>query len=244
MPEEINRLLTDAIADYLFITEESARKNLLNEGISHEKIFFVGNTMIDTLLANKPKIEKSTILKTLRLERKKYAVLTLHRPSNVDKKEDFLNILLALQKITARVPIIFPAHPRTVNRLSKLRFNLDFLEIVPPMGYIDFLSLVEQAKFVLTDSGGIQEETSILGVPCLTLRKNTERPITVEQGTNRVVGTDPHDIENAAAETLEQPVKREISIKYWDGMASERIANLLLKKPLGEGGLYAAQVRL
>jgi UDP-N-acetylglucosamine 2-epimerase (non-hydrolysing) len=234
MPEEINRLLTDAISDYLFVTEPSGEKNLLREGVSKDKIYFVGNVMIDTLLANKAKAEQSFILQTLNLSPQKYAVLTLHRPSNVDDRETFLRILDALEEIQTHLPIIFPVHPRSRKRIDEFELTARVAKmknfcLIEPLGYLDFLKLTAEAKFVLTDSGGIQEETTILRVPCITLRENTERPITVQQGTNVIVGTntgrileESHSILNGKVITSQMP-------DLWDGNAAERIVKILLE---------------
>jgi len=195
MPEEFNRVETDKISDFLFTTEKSGNINLENEGISKDKIFFVGNVMIDTLLSHKEKAENSKILEKLGLEKGNYCTLTLHRPSNVDNKKDFENILSILEKIQEKIKIVFPVHPRARKNIKS--FNLDDkmrgmknLILTEPLGYLDFLHLMSNSKFVLTDSGGIQEEATVLGIPCITLRKNTERPITVEQGTNLLVSID------------------------------------------------------
>ncbi|MGE5343234.1 MAG: non-hydrolyzing UDP-N-acetylglucosamine 2-epimerase [Candidatus Omnitrophota bacterium] len=231
MPEEINRILTDAISDFLFITEPSAEKNLLNEGIPREKIFFVGNTMIDTLIAHREKAEASHILDSLKLKERKYALVTLHRPSNVDHKEDLSGIWNALRDISTVLPIVFPAHPRTVKQMNAFDLTMtdtDRFRVVPPLGYHDFLKLMTHARCVLTDSGGIQEETSILGVPCLTLRKNTERPVTVDMGTNRIVGTDPDMIREAFMEIYHRNELKKTPIPLWDGKAAERIVSLLI----------------
>ncbi len=227
MPEEINRKLTDAAAHYLFITEESARENLLKEGISLQKIHFVGNTMIDTLFAHMDKIDAAPILQQFQLQERQYAVVTLHRPSNVDNKQDLLNIAKALETISQELPLVFPAHPRTVKQLQLFGVKLDFIKLLPPLGYFDFLKLVKFSRCVLTDSGGIQEETSVLSVPCLTLRNNTERPVTVQQGTNRIVGNNPKQILNAFAEVFAQKPQKTNPIKYWDGQAAKRIVKVL-----------------
>jgi UDP-N-acetylglucosamine 2-epimerase (non-hydrolysing) len=235
MPEEINRVLTDAISDYLFITEPSGETNLLREGIAKEKIFFVGNVMIDTLLSNKAKADQSGILQNLGLGSQQYAVLTLHRPSNVDVREIFLALLDAMEAIQTHLPIIFPIHPRTRKRIEEMGLaervaNLSSFRLIDPLGYLDFLKLMTNARLMLTDSGGIQEETTILNVPCLTLRENTERPITIEQGTNRLVGT---DTERIIAESLKILNGKQISSRMpdlWDGKAAERIVNILLEK--------------
>jgi UDP-N-acetylglucosamine 2-epimerase (non-hydrolysing) len=232
MPEELNRLLTDAISDLLFVTEPSGVENLRHEGIPDEKIHFVGNVMIDTLRANLAHAERSTILGDLNLEKGKFNVVTLHRPSNVDDAATLGGIADALDVIQQDLPTVFPMHPRTVANLSRLglaeRFGqMQQLRIVEPLGYLDFLKLMGSAAVVLTDSGGIQEETTILGVWCLTLRENTERPVTVTSGTNAIVGTDPERIVTAyrrrRAERMNEPPVPE----KWDGRAAERIAGIL-----------------
>lgn len=235
MPEEVNRVLTDHISEFLFITEASARKNLLREGIARDKIYFVGNTMIDSLLAAKSKIAASSILKKLNLKRKGYAVATLHRPANVDQKKNLGEILAMLGELCKKIPIVLPLHPRTKNKIKEFGLekdaarlqNLRFLE---PMGYVDFIKLASKAKFVLTDSGGIQEETTVLGIPCLTLRKSTERPITATAGTNKVAGEDPKKALPIIEETLTKRAKRGRIPRLWDGHASERIVRVLAKK--------------
>ncbi len=235
MPEEINRVLTDAIAEYLFVTEPSGEKNLLREGISEEKIFFVGNVMIDTLLANKSKADQSSIISALKMSSQKYALLTLHRPSNVDVEETFLRILDALAEIQSYLPIVFPIHPRTNKRIEEFGLtdrmkSLSNIHLIDPLGYLDFLKLMTEAKLILTDSGGIQEETTILGIPCLTLRDNTERPITVEQGTNVIVGTDTQRIVTESTHIL-QGKKHSFGMpELWDGKAAERIVNILKER--------------
>ena len=230
MPEELNRILTDALADYLFITEPAALDNLLREGIPRQKIFFVGNTMIDTLKANLEKIEQSPILHQLKLEKQAFVLLTLHRPANVDRKEEIVNIRRALEKIAKTYPVVFPAHPRTVERMKEFHVDFDFLTVVPPLGYIDFMNLVLHSYCVLTDSGGIQEETTALGKPCITLRENTERPVTIQQGTNRLTGTNPKKIIKAISSISQNPRIRKPRIKYWDGKAAQRIVKILLEK--------------
>lgn len=232
MPEEINRTLTDSIADYLFTTCREANKNLLKEGISKEKIHFVGNVMIDSLLSHIGKASHSDILDKLNLQPKEYAALTLHRPSNVDDLETFVEILDALEEIQKRIKIIFPAHPRTTKKIeefgliAKIEKMANF-KILPPIGYLDFLKLMSEAKFILTDSGGIQEETTILKIPCLTLRKNTERPITVMEGTNIVVGTDKAKIIRESLRIIAGKGKKGRAPELWDGRAAERIVGVL-----------------
>ena len=191
MPEEINRIVTDALSDYLFASEPAGVRNLLQEGISEDKIFFVGNVMIDTLLRSRDKAAQSDVLERLNLEPGSYGVVTLHRPSNVDDPDRLKNLLQALATLTERLPLVFPVHPRTRQKMEGAGISKDGFVFAPPLGYLDFVRLMTQARMVLTDSGGIQEETTILQVPCLTLRENTERPVTIEQGTNRLAGVDP-----------------------------------------------------
>lgn len=214
MPEEINRILTDQLSDLLFITEKSAESNLLNEGIAKCRIFFVGNVMIDTLLKNKEKSDNSNILNDLKLQKKEYALVTMHRPSNVDNTKVFDGILKAIKKISQKIKIVFPVHPRTMQYLSNI--DSENIKLSEPLGYLDFLKLMSNAKFVLTDSGGIQEETTILGVPCLTMRKNTERPITIEQGTNILVGIDENEIVAKANNILINKAKNGLIPEKWD----------------------------
>ncbi|HWP59952.1 MAG TPA: UDP-N-acetylglucosamine 2-epimerase (non-hydrolyzing) [Candidatus Acidoferrales bacterium] len=251
MPEEINRVVTDALADFLFTTEESANRNLQSEGIPAAKVFFVGNVMIDTLLRYRRKTGQSTILADLQLldERgaaRPYAVLTLHRPANVDDGDAFRRILEALLEITRHVPIVFPAHPRTIKMIEQWDLGDYFVDhflngpepwdaririrLSPPLGYLDFVHLMSHARLVLTDSGGIQEESTILGVPCITLRENTERPVTVECGTNILAGSDPQRILEAFHRILRQETKVNIAPKYWDGKAAERIVEILVSQ--------------
>ena len=262
MPEEVNRVLTDSLSDMLFTTEETAKQHLLNEGIAGKKIFFVGNTMVDTLLKHREKAMQSPVLEVLGLHgdpdvslakashpRKKmvaqsvrpYAVLTLHRPSNVDHPKTLKPILNALKVISKDLPVVFPAHPRTRARLVDFGFQGYFanalggsqadvgrkgLYCVDPLSYLDFLCLTAHASLVLTDSGGIQEETTILGVPCVTIRENTERPITVTQGTNVLAGVKTQLI---IAHVQKQLKRRQKSLKpkYWDGKAGARIVKVL-----------------
>jgi UDP-N-acetylglucosamine 2-epimerase (non-hydrolysing) len=237
MPEEINRVLTDTISDLLFCSEPSGVKNLLREGTDANKIFLVGNVMIDTLLKNRERAEKSTVLEEVGLIYRKYSVLTLHRPSNVDNGQTLEGILLALGVIQKDMPVVFPVHPRTRRRLQRSPLAgivraMPHLRLVDPLGYLDFLKLMSSARIVLTDSGGIQEETTILNVPCLTLRKNTERPVTVEMGTNRIVGTGPATIIEAYENVVNGHV---LNLRVprvpplWDGCAAERIVEIISK---------------
>jgi UDP-N-acetylglucosamine 2-epimerase (non-hydrolysing) len=234
MPEEINRVLTDAISDLLLVTEPSGVENLQHEGIADEKVHLVGNVMIDTLLRNAERAEKSEILHTLKLEPKGYAVVTLHRPSNVDRADALSSILTAFEFIGEDMPIIFPVHPRTRQNLARLGLaeradGVANLRLVEPLGYLDFLKAMTHAAIVLTDSGGIQEETTILGVPCLTLRENTERPITISQGTNRLTGSDADAIIKAYRAVRADPPTGCVP-DLWDGHAAERIAAILVTR--------------
>jgi len=248
MPEEINRVLTDAISDLLFVTEESGQRNLLREGISEEKIHFVGNVMIDTLRGSKERWESSSIFRRLGLvEGSYYAVLTLRRPSNVDDPATLKPLLEALQVLSQQLPIIFPVHPRVKPQLLQQK-DLFWprqgsgeslpgkgISCLDPLGYYDCIALMSRARVVLTDSGGIQEETTILGVPCLTLRNTTERPVTVTHGTNRVIGTDPGRIVEEALRTLDNPPLSNGGPPLWDGEASKRIVQILVGL---QGGQY------
>ena len=235
MPEEINRILTDAISDLLFCTEKSGVENLRREGIPDDKIFLVGNVMIDSLMANKEKAEKSRILDELNIKPNSYAVLTLHRPSNVDNPVVFGRILDAIEVIQSDMPVIFPIHPRTQKNIagSELARKIDSmrsLRLTEPLGYLDFLKLMSNARLVLTDSGGIQEETTILKVPCITLRENTERPITVEAGSNILAGTTTDRIIAAYRKTIGNSNREIKTPPLWDGHAAERIVKVLLEK--------------
>jgi len=235
MPEEINRLVTDALSDFLFTTCKDANDNLLREGIPPEKIFFVGNTMVDSLLAHIEKAKQSTIRRRLGVSEEPYAVLTLHRPSNVDDQETLAGILAALREIQQDIKIIFPAHPRTTQRIDEFDLGdtvraMNNLILTEPMGYLDFLNLLMHATLVLTDSGGLQEETTVLGIPCLTLRHNTERPITIIMGTNTLVGTDPGRIVREARRVLAGKVRSGKIPPLWDGHAAERIVAILRQK--------------
>jgi UDP-N-acetylglucosamine 2-epimerase (non-hydrolysing) len=235
MPEEINRLLTDQIADLLFTPSQDADENLRAEGIPDERIRFVGNIMIDSLFRQLARAKESTIRQDLGVADQDYAVLTLHRPSNVDNPDDFARILQALEEIGQSVPIIFPVHPRTRKSITEFGFGERLeangtLRLVEPLGYLDFLGLYSRARLVLTDSGGLQEETTVLGIPCLTLRENTERPITVEMGTNTIVGTDPEKITNAAFAALNGSIIKDRRVPpLWDGQTADRILDALLE---------------
>jgi UDP-N-acetylglucosamine 2-epimerase (non-hydrolysing) len=235
MPEEINRVLTDAIADYLFVSEEAGVTHLLREGRPASSIHLVGNVMIDSLKYFLPLAQTSSIGKDLGLVKdgtwSPFAVLTLHRPSNVDSIDQFNQLLSAIDLIAARVPVIFPVHPRTRQRIAQsIVTHHPQLHFIQPLGYLDFLCLLSNARLVLTDSGGIQEETTALGAPCLTLRENTERPVTVSEGTNVLVGTDPKKILAAALDVLDGKGKVGSVPAIWDGKAAERIVEILLQK--------------
>lgn len=232
MPEETNRILTDHISDFLFTTEESGSRNLINEGIDKNKIFFVGNLMIDTLLKHREKARKSGVLKRLGLKNRSYAVLTLHRPGNVDNKESLKRVLSIIGAMQNKIKIVFPVHPRTLKSIKKFNLaqnlkKLKNLILTEPLGYLDFLCLMGSSKFVMTDSGGIQEETTVLGIPCITLRNNTERPVTAEQGTNLLVSTDKNKVVEAGNKIIKGiDVKGRIP-KLWDGKSAERIVDII-----------------
>lgn len=237
MPEEINRILTDAISDLLFTTEESANDNLLKEGVDLSKIRFVGNVMIDTLQQSREAARASTICEMLGISSKEYGVLTLHRPSNVDDQQTLTSLIEAAAHAAASLPVVFPCHPRTRVQIEKLTTSIDFstegpalrgsIRLIEPLGYLDFLKLTDDARIVLTDSGGLQEETTVLGVRCLTLREGTERPVTVSQGSNEIVGTSKANIVGAIDRALAEPLSSPSTPELWDGYASERIAACL-----------------
>ena len=231
MPEEINRILTDQISDLLFITEESALENLRAEGIPADRVHFVGNTMIDSLREYESRADLSPVLQNLKLERGNYALLTLHRAANVDDRESFVGILEGLRDLAQSHRIIFPAHPRTQKQIADHGLDRHFtaaagIQVLPPQGYLDFLCLMKHARIVVTDSGGIQEETTALGVPCVTVRENTERPVTVEIGTNILAGTRRGPIQQAIQQQLASSGSRSLPEK-WDGLAGTRIVQLL-----------------
>jgi UDP-N-acetylglucosamine 2-epimerase (non-hydrolysing) len=229
MPEEINRILTDAISRWLFVSERSGLDNLKHEGIPDDRVYFVGNVMIDTLLACRGRSERSGVLDELGVAGRRYAVLTLHRPANVDDPEVFGSLMAAVERGQRELPVVFPVHPRSRKAVADSRpETLPGLRLTDPLGYLDFMKLVAHAAVVLTDSGGIQEETTVLGVPCLTLRKNTERPVTVEQGTNRLVGLDPPRIVEAARRALTEPPSGRVP-ELWDGQAARRVADVLVR---------------
>jgi UDP-N-acetylglucosamine 2-epimerase (non-hydrolysing) len=249
MPEEINRIVTDALADLLFTTEQSARENLVAEGIRPEKIHFVGNVMIDSLAYALEKARSSAILRSVGVNPGEYAVLTLHRPSNVDDSQQLRATMDAIAAIAQELPVLFPIHPRTAANAARFQINhmrawdgsspigKNGIWTMPPASYLDFLSLVDSSAMVITDSGGIQEETTYLGVPCLTFRNSTERPITVTEGTNRLIGNDPRKLHEEAAKVLKQErrTSKHEPPALWDGHASERIV-AIIRSYLSRGG--------
>lgn len=240
MPEEINRVLTDQISDYLFTTERSALENLRREGTDESKVFFVGNVMIDSLRQHQDKAAGRDVLERLQITPRDFALVTLHRPSNVDDADTLKRILNALSELSHRVPVVFPVHPRSRKKiqefgLSNLVAKNPGLRFIDPLGYLDFLNCMSNAKVVITDSGGIQEETTVLGIPCITVRDNTERPVTVSEGTNAVVGRDPDALLREAIAVLEGRAKRGTLPELWDGKAAERIVRILAEELLGGG---------
>ena len=233
MPEEINRIITDSISDILFLTSPDALENLKKEGVDEDKCYLVGNTMIDSLVSLNNKFDESKILESLELEKKSYALITLHRPSNVDNKKDLEKMMDSLFLISDYMPCIFPIHPRTENNLSRFGLYKKYVEnekfnIINPLGYVDFMNLQKNAKLVITDSGGIQEEASFFGVQCLTVRDNTERPITVDEGTNKLVGTDYRKIPSHVSRINYNEIYGDIEL--WDGKSSKRIIKILEEK--------------
>ncbi|MBT3278735.1 MAG: UDP-N-acetylglucosamine 2-epimerase (non-hydrolyzing) [Phycisphaerales bacterium] len=235
MPEEINRVLTDRISDFLFVTEPSGVDNLKREGVADEKVFFVGNVMIDTLLKNLEKAKASTIMTDLGLSPREFCTMTMHRPSNVDNPETLGDLLGAIETIQADMPIIFPIHPRTRKNIDAFGMTarveaMTNLRLVEPLGYLDFLQLNANARCVLTDSGGLQEETTVLGTPCITMRENTERPVTTDIGTNQLVGVDPAAILAAWDKVKAGDYDNRAVPEKWDGHAATRIAEILVQR--------------
>lgn len=233
MPEEINRIVTDVLSDYLFVTEESGVVNLRNEGVSEKKIFLVGDVMIDSLILYREKARRSEIKKALEVSPGGYSLVTLHRPSNVDNRENLETILRIFQGIEKHGKIIFPIHPRTRKRIEEFGLSSQFaavknLVLTDPLGYLDFLNLMMDAKIILTDSGGIQEETTFLNVPCITMRENTERPITLEAGTNVLTGLSVEKVVALTNECYAGKWKKSRVPELWDGRAAERIADILV----------------
>jgi UDP-N-acetylglucosamine 2-epimerase (non-hydrolysing) len=229
MPEEINRLVTDAISNYFFTTTREASFNLINSGVSADRIFFVGNTMIDTLLTQLPRLQKPLCWEELCLEPRQYIVLTLHRPSNVDNKLHMQKILEQACKGALDRKIVFPIHPRTQKIVDQIKIQFENLHIIDPLGYLEFNYLVKSSLGVITDSGGITEETTVMGVPCITLRDSTERPETVTIGTNSIIGTDPTKIPLALEVLIQGRWKKGGIPELWDGLSATRIVEHLLK---------------
>ena len=238
MPEEINRIVTDSLSDFLFVTEPSGVKNLIENGVNKKNIFYVGNTMIDSLRNNLLQAEKSNILNELSVKNKSYFLLTLHRPSNVDNKNNFIKIINILIKIVnnfSEYKIVFPVHPRTIKMMNRFKFKDNLYDIknlilTDPLNYFDFMKLMKHAKLVMTDSGGIQEETTFMKIPCLTMRENTERPVTIDVGTNTLCRLDSDIILNSINKIIKGKYKKGRIPKYWDGKSAEKIVNILLKK--------------
>jgi UDP-N-acetylglucosamine 2-epimerase (non-hydrolysing) len=229
MPEEINRMVTDSITNYFFTTSEVANENLRKSGVKEESIFFVGNTMIDTLLKNMSRFKKPEIWDSLTLRDKEYIVLTLHRPANVDEEWKLKELIFEIIKHSKDLPLIFPVHPRTAKIISNLGIAHPRLIMIKPLGYLEFNYLVQRCKAVITDSGGITEEATVMGVPCMTLRDNTERPETIDIGTNVLLGTNPNAIKPSLEKLFKGEWKRGSIPMKWDGMTGERIVSILNK---------------
>jgi UDP-N-acetylglucosamine 2-epimerase (non-hydrolysing) len=241
MPEEVNRVLTDAISDVLFTTEESAAANLVRENVSAARIHFVGNVMIDCLLDAWPHIESRRAWEDLGLAPYTYGLVTLHRPSNVDDPEGLSGIVSTLTGISRRLPLVFPVHPRTRERLKGAGMSdSSGVQLIDPLGYLEFISLVSAARIVITDSGGVQEESTFLRVPCLTLRDNTERPVTISHGTNQLIGSRPADLARTTFETLARRDSAKPAPPLWDGHASDRIARVLHAATLSRHDVLSA----
>jgi UDP-N-acetylglucosamine 2-epimerase (non-hydrolysing) len=229
MPEEINRLITDSITNYFFTTTESAGDNLRKAGINEDQIFFVGNTMIDTLMAQEKSFIKPTFWNDYELEAGKYLVLTLHRPSNVDHKDQLTELVKVMEENTSGFPVIFPVHPRTKARIESFGIQINNIKLVDPMSYLEFNYLVKYSKGVITDSGGITEETTVMGIPCMTLRTNTERPETCTIGTNELLGSEPAALKAALDTLFRGEWKKGAIPKFWDGKTADRIVEVLSK---------------
>lgn len=229
MPEEINRIVTDSLTDYFFTTSKQANENLIKVGVHSAHVFFVGNVMIDTLLKNFDRLKPPKIWNTCGLNTRKYIVMTLHRPSNVDEETKLVNLITCICKLAGELPVIFPVHPRTAKLLVQLDLNLQNLHTIEPLGYLEFNYLVKHAKAVLTDSGGITEEATVMNVPCITLRDTTERPETCTIGTNVLVGKDMEKIEAAFQTLLSGNWKQGRVPELWDGHAANRIIDELIE---------------
>jgi len=229
MPEEINRIITDSITDYFFTTSETANVHLKNVGVDDERIFFVGNTMIDTLLKHRNSFIKPTIWDEINLIRGGFIILTLHRPNNVDEKNNLKEIIEQIIEHSRDLPLIFPMHPRTYKVFNEINIKDNRLHIIEPLSYLEFNYLVERSKAVITDSGGITEETTVLGIPCMTLRDSTERPETINIGTNELLGANPNNIKIYLDKLLNNQWKQGTIPTLWDGKTAERIINHLIK---------------
>jgi UDP-N-acetylglucosamine 2-epimerase (non-hydrolysing) len=229
MPEEINRLVTDSITNYFFTTSEVANNNLFNSGVKSEQIFFVGNTMIDTLLKQLPNFRKPVLWNEINLKEKEYIVMTLHRPANVDQEEGLKKLIEEIIDNSKGLQLVFPVHPRTAKNLESISISNPRLHLIEPLGYLEFNYLVKYAKAVITDSGGITEETTVMGIPCMTLRNNTERPETITTGTNELLGTDPKSIKPAFEKLLSGNWKKGSIPEKWDGKTADRIVEILLE---------------
>jgi UDP-N-acetylglucosamine 2-epimerase (non-hydrolysing) len=234
MPEEINRIITDEIADYYFVTEQSGIDNLVKEGKPRENIFFVGNTMIDTLMAFKGKIDSSDILRTLGLKSKDFVLITMHRPAVVDSEEGLIKLIELINEVTKKYKVVFPLHPRTIKTIAQFNLKGKISEnknliITEPLDYFSFQKLIKDCKFIITDSGGIQEESTFLGIPCLTLRPNTERPSTISIGTNELVPFNISELKRKIAEIETGQYKKGRIPPLWDGKATERIIDTLIR---------------
>jgi len=229
MPEEINRLATDAVSNYFFTTSDIANANLKKSGVEDDRVFFVGNTMIDTLLKHRPRFQKPVFWDEVGLEEGKYIVMTLHRPSNVDEEENLKSLMDEILANSKDFPLVFPVHPRTAKMLKNLGISHERLHMIEPLGYLEFNYLVERSKAVITDSGGITEETTVMGIPCMTLRSSTERPETIDLGTNELLGVNPEAIKPALDKLFAGEWKKGQIPKLWDGKTSERIVNHLIE---------------
>jgi UDP-N-acetylglucosamine 2-epimerase (non-hydrolysing) len=234
MPEEINRLVTDSISNYFFTTTPEAGENLKRSGIPNTSIFWVGNTMIDTLVKHRSRFQKPKIWEELKLSKKGYIVMTLHRPGNVDEEEKLKSLMNEIVENSNNLPLIFPVHPRTAKILDGLGIQHSRLYTIEPLGYLEFNYLVENSLAVITDSGGITEETTVMGIPCMTLRNNTERPETVEIGSNELIGTDPKAIKPAMEKLFSGNWKKGNIPELWDGKTAERIIEVLIKLNLAQ----------
>ena len=235
MPEEINRTVTDILADYLFVSEKSGIDNLSREGINSKKVFFVGNIMIDSLVHYLPAINASLITKDLELSLKNYILVTFHRPNNVDNLKSLKDIVNLLNNISLEKKVVFPVHPRTKGNLEKFGLLKQFAKnvlLTDPLGYVDFLALAKDAELVITDSGGIQEETTFMGIQCITVRNNTERPVTVDIGTNHLIGTDLNHVKDTAFKILKGAKKKGSIPELWDGKTAFRVIEILIDKPI------------